>query len=88
MREEDRWESLLVLASKYFNARLRPSFVWVHEHEFDSNLFLLKLAYTWNETWETTIGATIMDGNELEANGLDAFQKKDQITFKIRYQFG
>lgn len=86
-REEDRWEGLVYLSTKYFNARLHPYLIYVYEHEFDSDLWILKCTYTWNEKWETTIGATIMNGNESEANGLDAFQNKDQISFKIRYQF-
>jgi uncharacterized protein DUF1302 len=85
--EEDRWETAIFLSTKYMNARLHPYLVYIYEHEFDSNLWILKLTYTWNAKWETTIGATILDGNESEANGLDAFKNKDQVTFKIRYQF-
>lgn len=85
--EEDRWETAVFLSTKYMNARLHPYVVYVYEHEFDSNFWILKLTYTWNQNWETTLGATILDGKENEANGLDAFENKDQITFKIRYQF-
>jgi hypothetical protein len=80
----------------YLNAKLRPSFFWIHDWEFNGDYFLPQVMYDWSDNWRFTLGALIWAGKKLPGqengtfksnNGFELFKHKDQIFFRVTYRW-
>jgi hypothetical protein len=86
----------LYIDTVYLNARLRPSFFWIHDWEFNSDYFLPQVMFDWSYNWRVTLGALIWAGKKLPGwengsfksnNGFELFKHKDQIFFRLTYRW-
>jgi len=91
------WTTSLFISTVYLNAKLTPSFFWLHDQEFGSDFFRLQATYDWSYNWRFTLGALLFSGKKLPGeenstfksnNSFDLFKHKDQIFFKITYKWG
>ncbi len=86
----------LYIDTVYLNAKLRPSFFWIHDFEFGGDYYLPQLMYDWSDNWRITLGALIFHGKKLPGwengsfksnNGFELFKHKDQIFLRITYRW-
>ncbi len=93
----NNWLATLYLSTVYFNAKLTPSFFWIHDFEFQGDYFLPQVMYDWSTNWRFTLGALIWAGDKLPGwengsfksnNGFELFKHKDQIFFRVTYRWG
>ncbi len=93
---KDNWLATLYLSTVYFNAKLTPSFFWIHDFEFKGDYFLPQVMYDWSTNWRVTLGALIWAGPKLPGwetgsfksnNGFELFKHKDQIFFRLTYRW-
>ena len=85
------WQGSLILSTTYFNAKLAPSFAWLHDFYYNSDFFRIQTTYDWSSNWRFTIGALLFRGTDLPDfkanNGFALFENKNQLFFKIMYKW-
>lgn len=88
---KDNWISSLFLSTTYFNAKLAPSFFWLHDFYYGSDFFRLQTTYDWSSHWRFTLGALLFSARELPAfkanNSFDLFTNKNQLFLKVTYKW-
>jgi hypothetical protein len=85
------WIGSLFLSTTYFNAKLAPSFFWLHDFYYNSDFFRIQTTYDWSSQWRFTLGALLFRGSELPDfkanNGFVLFDNKNQLFMKITYKW-
>jgi hypothetical protein len=85
------WTTSLFVSTMYLNAKLTPSFFWLHDQEFGSDFFRLQATYDWSENWRFTLGSLFFNAKELATmkagNSFDLFTNKSQLFFKVTYKW-
>lgn len=76
----------LFIRTSYFNARLAPSFFWLHDISNQADFFKSELAYDYTHNWRFTLGSLFLHG-ERKGQGFEVFDNKDQVYFKISYRW-
>lgn len=88
---KNNWTGSLYLNTLYLNAKLTPSFFWLHDFYFRSDLFRLQMTYDWSSSWRFTLGALLFSAKDLidfkTNNSFDLFTNKNQLFFKITYKW-
>jgi hypothetical protein len=93
---KNNWLTSFYIDTVYFNAKLRPSFFWIHDWEFGGDYFLPQVIYDWSDNWRFTLGAMVFHGKRLPGaengsfksnNGFALFEHKDQIFFRVTYRW-
>ena len=86
------WYTTLYLSTTYLNAKLVPSFFWMHDFYLGSDWFRIQALYNWSNHWVFTLGTLLFSARDLPAfkanNGFDLFTHKNQIFFKLTYKWG
>jgi hypothetical protein len=92
----DNWLATLYINTLYLNAKLTPSFFWIHDFEFQGDYFLPQVTYDWSNNWRVTLGALMWAGKKQPGwengsfksnNGFYLFKHKDQIFFRLTYKW-
>lgn len=92
----NNWLMTLYINTLYLNAKLTPSFFWIHDFVFHGDYFLPQVTYDWSNNWRVTLGALIWagkkepdsDNGSFKANnGFYLFKHKDQIFFRLTYKW-
>jgi hypothetical protein len=92
----NNWLTTLYINTLYLNAKLTPSFFWIHDFEFGGDYFLPQVMYDWSNNWRVTLGALIWSGKRLPGwesgsfksnNGFELFKHKDQIFLRLTYRW-
>jgi len=85
--KKNNYQTFLSVNTQYFHGKLTPSFTWIHDINSNSNYFIPKLVYDYDYHWHFTLGAQLFSGAK-EGQGLQLFDNKDQIFFKVAYKWG
>jgi len=85
--KENNYQTFLSVSTQYFHTKLTPSFTWIHDINSNSNYFIPKLVYDLDNHWHFTLGAQLFKGAK-EGQGLQLFDNKNQIFFKVAYKWG
>ncbi|MGZ4857689.1 MAG: hypothetical protein ACXVZU_04960 [Methanobacteriaceae archaeon] len=83
----NNYETFLTISTSYFHNKLTPSVAWVHDINSNSNYFIPKLVYDLDYHWHFTLGAQLFKGAK-PGQGLQPFDNKNQIYFKVAYKWG
>ncbi|HSB07421.1 MAG TPA: DUF1302 family protein [Thermodesulfobacteriota bacterium] len=85
------WFSSLYLSTLYLNAKLTPSFFWLHDFYYGSDMYKVQMTYDWSSNWRFTLGALLFSARDLPAfkanNSFDLFTNKNQLFFKLTYKW-
>ena len=88
---KNNWTGSLYLNTLYLNAKLTPSFFWLHDFYYRSDMFKLQMTYDWSSSWRFTLGALLFSAKDLidfkTNNSFDLFTNKNQLFFKITYKW-
>jgi hypothetical protein len=86
------WTGSLILSTTYFNAKLVPSFAWLHDFYYNSDFFRLQATYDWSSQWRFTVGALLFRASDLPDfkanNSFAVFTHKNQLFFKVTFKWG
>jgi hypothetical protein len=85
--KKNNYQTFLSVNTQYFHGKLTPSFTWIHDINTNSNYFIPKLVYDLDYHWHFTLGAQLFRGAK-EGKGLQLFDNKNQIFFKVAYKWG
>jgi len=85
--EEDNYTTTLMINTTYLHNKLVPLFFWLHDMTNRSDLYKLQLTYDYSNEWHYTIGGIFINGKE-PGKGLQPFENKNQLYFKISYKWG
>jgi hypothetical protein len=85
--KKNNYQTFLTVSTSYFHNKLTPSFAWIHDINSNSNYFIPKLVYDRDTRWHFTLGAQLFKGAK-EGQGLQFFDNKNQIFFKVAYKWG
>ena len=85
--KQDSYQTFLTVSTSYFHGKLNPSVTWIHDINSKSDYNILKLVYDHDYHWHFTLGAQLFHGNKAN-QGMELFDNKDQIFFKISYKWG
>ena len=85
--KKNNYQTFLSVNTSYFHNKLTPSFTWIHDINSNSNYFIPKLVYDLDYHWHFTLGAQLFKGFR-EGKGLQLFDNKNQIFFKVAYKWG
>ncbi len=85
--KKNNYQTFLSVNTSYFHNKLTPSFTWIHDINTNSNYFIPKLVYDLDYHWHFTLGAQLFKGAK-EGQGLQVFDNKNQIFFKVAYKWG
>ena len=85
--ESDTYQCTLLINTSYMNAKVKPSFFILRDIRSRSHFMKLQLEYDRSHNWHYTIGALLVDGREA-TTGLNVFDNKDYLYFKISYRWG
>jgi len=85
--KQNNYQTFLSVNTQYFHGKLTPSFTWIHDINSNSNYFIPKLVYDYDYHWHFTLGAQLFKGAK-EGEGLQLFDNKNQIFFKVAYKWG
>ena len=83
---DDFWSASLVLYTGYFNQKLQPELAMFYDITHDAYMILPSITYNPNVTWSFKLMAGFFGGDK-EGLGLQPFENKDYIGFKIKYKF-
>jgi hypothetical protein len=85
------YTSSLFINTMYMNAKLVPSFFWLHDFYYNSDFFRLQLTYDWSDNWRFTLGSLLFFARDLPDfkanNSFDLFTHKNQVFFKVTYKW-
>jgi hypothetical protein len=84
--EKNNWNTSLYINTPYLNAKLIPSFFWLHDFVWDSNFYRAQVTYDWSSSWRLTAGYVWLDGNKPNY-GFEPFANKDYAFMKLSYKF-
>ena len=85
--KKNNYQTFLSVNTSYFHNKLTPSFTWIHDINTNSNYFIPKLVYDLDYHWHFTLGGQLFKGAK-EGQGLQLFDNKNQIFFKVAYKWG
>jgi len=85
--KKNNYQTFLSVNTSYFHNKLTPSFTWIHDINSNSNYFIPKLVYDLDYHWHFTLGGQLFSGAK-EGQGLQLFENKNQIFFKVAYKWG
>jgi hypothetical protein len=85
--KRNNYQTFLSVNTQYFHGKLTPSFTWIHDINTNSNYFIPKLVYDLDYHWHFTLGGQLFKGAK-EGQGLQLFDNKNQIFFKVAYKWG
>ena len=85
--KKNNYQTFLSVSTQYLHGKLNPSFTWIHDINSNSNYFIPKLVYDYDYHWHFTLGAQLFMGAK-PGQGLQVFDNKNQIFFKIAYKWG
>jgi hypothetical protein len=85
--KKNNYQTFLSVSTSYFHNKLTPSFTWIHDINSNSNYFIPKLVYDHDYHWHFTLGGQLFKGAK-EGQGLQLFDNKNQIFFKVAYKWG
>jgi hypothetical protein len=85
--KKNNYQTFLSVNTQYFHGKLTPSFTWIHDINTNSNYFIPKLVYDLDYHWHFTLGGQLFKGAK-EGQGLQLFDNKNQIFFKVAYKWG
>lgn len=85
--KKNNYQTFLNISTSYFHNKLTPSFSWIHDINSNSNYFVPKLVYDYDTHWHFTLGGQLFKGAK-EGQGLQLFDNKNQIYFKVAYKWG
>ena len=85
--KKDNYQTFLSVSTSYFHTKLTPSFTWIHDINSNSNYFIPKLVYDHDYHWHFTLGGQLFKGAK-EGQGLQFFDNKNEIFFKVAYKWG
>jgi len=84
--EKDNWQTSLFMSTPYLNAKLTPSFFWLHDFAWDSNFYRAQVTYDWSSSWRISGGYVWLSGNKPNY-GFEPFANKDYAFMKLTYKF-
>jgi hypothetical protein len=85
--KKNNYQTFLSINTTYFHTKLTPSIAWMYDINSKSGMFRPQLTYDHSNKWHFALGATILHG-EKRNQGLQIFDNKDQVYFKISYKWG
>jgi len=85
--KKNNYQTFLTINTSYFHNKLTPSIAWMYDINSKSGMFRPQLVFDYTNKWHFTLGATILHGRERN-EGLQIFDNKDQVYFKISYKWG
>lgn len=85
--KKNNYQTFLTINTSYFHNKLTPSIAWMYDINSKSGMFRPQLVYDYTNKWHFTLGATFLHG-EKRNQGLQVFDNKDQIYFKVSYKWG
>jgi len=85
--KKNNYQTFLNVNTQYFHGKFTPSFTWIHDINSNSNFFIPKLVYDFDYHWHFTLGGQLFSGAK-NGQGLQLFDNKDQIFFKVAYKWG
>ena len=85
--KKNNYQTFLSVNTSYFHSKLTPSVTWIHDINSNSNYFIPKLVYDHDYKWHFTLGAQLFKGAK-EGQGLQFFDNKNQVFFKVAYKWG
>jgi len=83
---DDLYSASLVLFTGYFNQKLVPEFAMFYDITHKAYMILPSITYKFNGNCDFKLMAGFF-GGEKEGLGLQPFENKDYIGFKIKYKF-
>jgi len=83
---EDLYSASLVLFTGYFNQKLQPEFAMFYDITHEAYMILPSITYKPNTSWSFKLMAGFF-GGEKEGLGLQPFENKDYVGFKVKYKF-
>jgi Protein of unknown function (DUF1302) len=84
--DQDNYMFSAYIQTLYLNAKLVPYVAYLFDISNDAHLFLAGATYTRNNNWAFGLDYAFHEGNDT-SQSLDAFEKKDYISFKVKYIF-
>ena len=87
---ENTYMTTFRISTTYFHNKLEPSFTWVGDHSYHSGFFIPQLKYEYDDQWNFTLGAVLIDGSgdvNRAGQGLHKLRNKDHIFFTASYRF-
>lgn len=85
--EDDNYITTLLVSTTYFHNKLVPSFFWMRDITNKAYLLRLQFVYDHSNFWHYTLGG-LWAGGEKTGAGLELFENKDHLFFKISYRWG
>jgi hypothetical protein len=85
--KKNNYQTFLSVNTQYFHGKLTPSLTWIHDINTNSNYLIPKLVYDFDYHWHFTLGAQLFKGAK-PGQGLQVFDNKNQIFFKVAYKWG
>lgn len=83
---KDNYQYTLLVSTSYYHNKIAPSFFWQHDDSNMSDLLRFQVVYEQSSDWRFTAGAIKVDGSRNGA-GLEPFQHKDYVYFKVSRKF-
>jgi len=83
----NNYQTFLSVNTSYFHNKLTPSFTWIHDINSNSDYYLPKLVYDLDYHWHFTLGAQFFNGTK-KGQGMQLFDNKNEIFFKVAYKWG
>ena len=85
--DSDTYQVTLNLKTSYMNAKLTPSAFFLRDIRSRSEFMKFQLEYDRTNNWHYFVGVILVEGSE-QTTGMNVFDNKDNIYFKISYRWG
>jgi len=85
-KDQDMFTVTLYLATSYMNGKIVPDFAFAYDTNNRSYLIIPSLTYLMTNNWHFSVTAGFYGGEE-ENESLWVFRNKDNVAFKIKYNW-
>ena len=83
---ENNYQYSLMVNTTYFHNKIIPVFFWLRDQTEKASMFKMQISYERSDTWNYTVGATILEGSK-PGRGFSVFDHKDHLFFTVSYRF-
>lgn len=85
--QESNYNTAMSLSSSYHAGQITPSFTWIQDWTNDSNIMKPTISYVPSYRWSFSLGVTFFSGRK-KGQGLEIYDHKDNVSFKVQYKWG